>query len=140
MATGSLERLPLTPTSMLKQFALLPVATHSTDVEVRGFVEQSVSCSKVCLGIVCIAELAAIGGSPTQARAACRWPALHVKRPVQLPSQMEVHGFTNPPLQSQQCVVSEFQGQVFSICEHLHTDFVLQLFISWSVLQQFSVS
>ena len=47
---------------------------------------------------------------------------------------------TNPPLQSQQCVVSEFQGQVLSICEHLHANFVLQLCISWSVLQQFSVS
>ena len=48
---------------------------------------------------------------------------------------------TNPPLQSQQCVVSEFQGQVLSICEHLHANFVLQLCISWSlcrVLQQLS--
>ena len=47
---------------------------------------------------------------------------------------------TNPPLQSQQCVVSEFQGQVFSICHHLHANFVLQLCISWSVLQQLSKS
>ena len=60
------------------------------------------------------------------------WRGLHMKRPVQLPSQMEVHGSTNPPLQSQQCVVSEFQGQVLSICEHLHANFVLQLCISWS--------
>ena len=52
MATGSLERLPLTPTSMLKQFTLLPAATHSTDVGVRGFVKQSVSCSKVCLCVI----------------------------------------------------------------------------------------
>ena len=47
---------------------------------------------------------------------------------------------TNPPLQSQQCLVSEAQGQVLSICEHLHANFVLRLCISWSVLQQFSVS
>ena len=44
--------LPLTPTSMLKQFTLLPAATHSTDVGVRGFVKQSVSCSKVCLCVI----------------------------------------------------------------------------------------
>ena len=67
-----------------------------------------------------------------------------MKRPVQLPSQMHMRCMAKfhriQPLQSQQCVVSEFQGQVLSICEHLHANFVLQLCISWSVLQQFSVS